>query len=641
MRIKNTQINTLNKESLAELMMDITNDVANAVAKTYGPYGANTLIQSTDTVYMTKDGWTVAQNLTYPNNGAKNALKKLIMDCMQSVLLKTGDGTSTVALLARAMYSRIYDTFINCEDTYNIKSLEKALTEVINKITVEITSCSKQVTDETIWEVIHRIALISTNWDEEMAQFIADIYQKTRNPIIKFENSGSDESYVEYIDGYEIKGQLLLKECFINDHENGKCTIQNPAILVFNHDITEEMFEILYLMANSIYQAHQRQLVVIAPDFRPQFVNTLRSVYMQQQRLGTSTSLPIAFKYYNNLQIDKDCIIDLCYLLGTEPVSEDNTEMSDMLNKLRDALKGKKYVDQMEKPDEEEKEMIYEHCAECMDETNAYLSELCGKCMEITLTDKYLMTTNMTNAKMDIINERKKDLEHEIEVKTKESAALSMITEGIRLKRIRLGKLKLNMGVIHVGGFGDAHLKQRRDALDDATRACEAAYTYGYAFGGNTTPLIASKKICDNLDATIQKIPKNEKSNIDTLKVQHILATIIHQSYREVIGVMWENKYGENIGTRKAIARTIDEVITRRTPFNIMTDDYDKRLISPVSGDIEILKGSMSLVMSMIGTNQFVFHDIRSIEDLERIAAIDESGDVQIEDQIKLAKGNI
>lgn len=626
--IKKTNLNTLTQRQLADLMKDISTDVAGAIAPTYGPYGANTLIQTADSVYSTKDGWTVAQNLTYANNGVYNALKKLMLDCAQSVLLKMGDGTSTVILLAREIYKRIHADFDNLLGVTNAKHLEKTLERVVDDICMKIAESAQSITSENETEIIKRVALVSTNWDEEMSQFIADIYGKTHNPIIKFENSGTEKSYVEYISGYEIKGQLMLKEFYITDHSTGKCNLDNPAVLMFSYPVGSDLIEALSMLANTF---EDRKLVIAAPDFTPDFVNSIKSINMANLRRGIPVIPMVLFQYYKKLNVDKDCADDLCYLLGTDMIAKENTEVSELFDDLKKAINNKIALGKIENPSKSDIDMVNEECINVMNAAHDYLSAIVGTCSHITLTDKYLLARDFTEARTDVIEQRKDELKCEIELKTKECAALSMITEGIRMKRIRLGKLQLNMGVIYVGGFGDANLKAKRDGLDDATKACEAVYQSGYTVGGGIAPVIA-------IDDVLNDSIGNEDSLYNRIGI------ILRQSYCSVLEIMYNNKFhdsidGESRMTGAKTATIIGGALTVRQGYNLLTDQFDPDLIAPVSGEVEILKGSMHMVAVMIGSNQLVFHDIHSIADIVEMKEIEEVGDISVETAKSLARG--
>lgn len=631
MNIKQSTLNRANNQELSELMLKICEDVAKAIAPTYGPYGANALIQSVDTVYSTKDGWTVLQNLTYGYNGVYNGLKKLIQDCAQSVLLLAGDGTSTVSLLAYHMYYGIYKEFIQSGTPYNVKELENALKNVINGVIERLALNAKEMPSaekdpEELRSVIQNIALISTNWDMEMATLIADVYSKTSNPIIKFENSGTEDSYVKYIEGFDIRGELLLSNYYTTDPKLGECNIANPAVLMFNHAITKDLLTTLVLVADIFHKDYNKTLVVFAPDFQADFINGLMSVNMTRLRDGQLGIVPcVPFKYYKKAITDKDCVEDLCILFGTDMISKENPEMSELFMDLKNALEDKLRADAMTNVPQEEINKIQTNAIATMRAAKEYLSKIAGTCDKIILTDKYALAQGFTNANDKMIEERRDKLKCEITNKTKEASALGMITEGIRLKRVRLGKLQLNMGVIYVGGYGDANLKSKRDALDDATKACEAAYKTGYTIGGGIATLIAIDDY-----STIHK---------ETLtSTEKVISTILSTSYINVIRTMFENKWGDKEERLIKTNGIISNSIAQKTAYNLITENFDDTLIIPLSVEIEILRGVMNLISVMVGSNQLIFRDINSIEDVERVAAINESGDVSMETQVKLLR---
>lgn len=625
MKIKQTSLNRLTKDELSELMLKVSEDVTNAIAPTYGPYGANTLIQSTDSVIATKDGWTVAQYLNYPGNGVLNSLKSLIINCAQSVLLKFGDGTSTVMILAHLIYKRIWKYFIYGGKPYNIKEVENVLKNTVDDICKILSSQAKFIDwDVDGKSIIRNIALVSTNWDSEMAEFIAEIYEKTHNPIIKFENSGNDKTHVGYINGYEIKGELQLPDYYVTDHTSAECVINDPVVLVFNYAIKEDKINLFNMVGNAIKSSYSRSIVILAPDFEPKFIGTLKSLNMERRRRGMEPLQCIPFKYYTHSKTDKDCVDDLCYLFGTDTISENNTDIAEMFADLEDAVRAKMAIDKDETASKDDVEKVYDHCSSLLDAANQYILEVSGTCKSITLTKKHLIAQNFTNANDKVINQRREDLQHELDVNMKECAALSMITEGVRMKRIRLGKLQLNMGVIYVGGFGETNLKGKRDALDDATKACEAAYTWGYTLGGGVAGLVAINHI------------NNVTDNKSELK--STLLNIIEESYRELLYILYSNKFGRGPQTESSVEEIINKSVEDRIPYDIISEAHNEHLISPVSGEIEILQGTMNLVMAMIGANQMVFQDIQSIDDVAKLEAIRECGDVTIETQSMLLK---
>lgn len=632
MKIKHSELNRLNKESLNERMLSIATDVAEALIPTYGPYGACTLIQSVDSVYSTKDGWTVLQNLTYGYNGVNNALKKLIQDCAQSVLLKVGDGTTTVTLLAQQIYKRVYETILSDKDTsYNAKELETTLKCVVDDICNKMMSSCNVITDDNMESTIRSIASCSTNWDEEMANYIVDIYKNTKNPIIKFENSGTENSYVKYTSGYDIKGELMLPDQYLTDRNSGECKIEKPAVIMFDYALKKEMLNIVAFIADMYANTEGRTLVVLAPDFQPDFINGLMSVNMTRVRAHKPYVSCVPFKYYVHGKTEKDCAEDLCILLGTDMISQANTDMAEMFSDVENAVAMKNNAMKDGSLSEEERQMYIDEERNTIMAAYEYLNTISGTCERITATDKYFLATGLNNANEKIINERKEKLMHEIDLETKEAAALSMITNKVRFKRIRLGKLQCNMGTIYVGGFGDANLKSKRDALDDATKACESAYRDGVIVGGGVAALRAIMELGQ------EALSEKELNSTRNTKLYVTLMNIIADSYVSVVSIMYQNKFGDRDADID-VRETIEKAARSNVGYNLITDEFDESLITPVNGEIEILKGCMSLVSVMICSNQLVFHDINSIEDADRVRAIDEAGDISVETAVKFAK---
>lgn len=631
MKLKQSELNKLDKESLNKRMLEISTDVANALLPTYGPYGACTLVQSVDSVYSTKDGWTVLQNLTYGYNGVNNALKKLIQDCAQSVLLKVGDGTTTVTLLAHQVYKRVYESILSKSTPYNTKELEVTLKCVVDDICNKMMTSSNVITDDNLEKTIHSIASCSTNWDEEMAGYIVDIYKNTKNPIIKFENSGTENSYVKYTTGYDIKGELMLANQYLTDRNSGECKIEKPAVIMFDYALKREVLNIIVFIADMYAKTENRTLVVLAPDFQPDFINGLMSVNMSRVRAHQPYVSCVPFKYYVHGKTEKDCAEDLCILLGTDMISQGNTDMAEMFADVEHAVVMKNNAMKDSSISEEERQAYVNEERNMIMAAYEYLSTISGTCESIIATEKYFLATGLTNVNEKIINERKEKLIHEIDLETKEAAALSMITNGVRFKRIRLGKLQCNMGTIYVGGFGDANLKSKRDALDDATKACESAYRDGVIVGGGVAALSAILKLRHEV------LSDEELKSTRNTKLYDLLMRIIEESYISVVSSMYQNKFG-NSDPSIDIKETIIAAAKSDIGYNVITEEFDESLITPVSGEIEILKGCLSLVSVMACSNQLVFHDINSIEDADRVRAIEESGDISLETALKFAK---
>ena len=175
------------------------------------------------------------------------------------------------------------------------------------------------------------------------------------------------------------------------------------------------------------------------------------------------------------------------------------------------------------------------------------------------------------------------------------------------------------MGIIKVGGYGKANLKTLRDALDDATRACEAAYRDGYTIGSSVA--IGS--------AILSKMDLLYGEDDGSLKRQIMGA--IYISFREVFKQLWENKGSNPIivqddctdgnwtfelpwnedGTKAEVSPEdlYDTCALNNWVYDIVNCEFDKKgdiIINPVNVDIEVLQGCLRLVLNCFSSDQLI-----------------------------------
>jgi chaperonin GroEL (HSP60 family) len=594
----NTKINAnlIKDEELKELIANIADETASIIASTYGPYGRNTFIHTMDRVYATKDGWNVLDHIRLGRDVVHNSLKKLIQDCAQSVLITVGDGTSTTVIGASVLNRRVI-SYLKEHPGINSKEIENALTKAVSVICDEIQNNVEYINEDNMESVIRRIALVSTNWDENMADIITDIYKTTHNPIIKIQNSGVEETYTTYIDGYDIAADLQLPNYYLTDRENCKCELEKPVVLVLNYTVPTKLSQGL-AMIGALAGADGKSLVVAAPDFEKSFIDSLITQNMAALRQNQQIVNIVPVKYIAGYKVDKDCVEDLCVLLGTDFIARENNDMDELFQDLIKTMLVKvPSIDSFETEEEYNITYANNEAAKQQMAMAAYqfLLQVSGTCEKITITDKYLLASGLTNKTENMLNQRIDKLKYELDAKIKDATALSMITDDIRVKRVRLGKLQCHMGIINVGGFGDAILKAKRDAIDDATKACEAAYRDGYIMGGGlaipyfTTKLINTTEVSDENEMVL-----------DCIK-------IIKEAFVDVMKTMYANKYFD-ADKSDVIAKAIED----GTPFNLITEEYDEDIVEPVNVNTEVLKGTMRLVLTMATSNQLLFNQYES-----------------------------
>ena len=322
--------NCIPKKEIRQRINDVLDYVDNIVCKTLGPCGHNAIIQQADKVFMTKDGWTVSTNI-HMENIIDNAIKSLIESCCQSVVLKAGDGTTTVTKAANTLNKALLN--YNHDDHFTIREVQETLEKATKAIAGRIRDNSIKITNDNLYEAIKGIALVSTNWDEDLSEIIATIYKETHNTIIKVEDSGTEQTSYRIINGYELAGDLLLPDFYLTDRTTGECNIEHPYIMVFDYKIQDKYFIPLFALGN-ILRSMNKTLVVMAPDFETTFIKHIESVNMAAANKGEAYMNLVPISVVNNYLIDKACISDFSVLTGACAITRHNDDIEEMFDDI-------------------------------------------------------------------------------------------------------------------------------------------------------------------------------------------------------------------------------------------------------------------------------------------------------------------
>ena len=584
--------NVISNDTFQPRVADVLGYVADSVANTLGPYGHNTLIQSTDRVVSTKDGWNVLKNITFDNT-IDNSIKSLIETVAHSVVLHVGDGSTTSTYASHKLLQNLLnDPDIN---DYPIRTLEDTLVKCVDAIEIQLRKNAVQITDENMAEMIHKVALVSSNWNKELADMIAEIYTKTHNPIIKVQNSGTERTYVEYVEGYDLSGKIM-SNMYINNVSDAKCELDNPKILMFNFQLTAKYVTPLVYLA-AMMKLHNETFVIMAPGYDKAFIDQFNALNNNSIRTSGTVINMVPVMYDNKFAIDRDCVSDFTILLNAKTVTQDDDDIKDMLDDITDTMSANA-------PAEGETVEEYQARKAGMIKTAvAYMLEnYCGSCGKAVINDKGILVSNIefNEFQNKLIQTRKDAVEAEIVAKTKEFDALTMITDDIRMKRIRLGKLQCHMGIIKVGGFGDADLKAKKDALEDTTRACEAAYRDGITIGSSLATLCAIEDVSNDLAELYR-----DQGGLDGLEA--IIMNAFCDTFISVFARLVRNKYANVSDT--AIINIVKTATEQRIGYNLLSDSFDHNfdVINPVNVDVEVIRATLKLIIICMTSDQFVF----------------------------------
>lgn len=544
---ENIKWNVVDEDVFKETMHTVFEAVARTIARTMGPFGTTSIIEEKGQLVTTKDGYNVLKRIRFDDSIANNILD-ILHDIVHKVVVTVGDGSTTSTVASHALLESIVDSGIL--QKIRRKDFFDELSYCANAIIDYIVRNAQAISPENLGEEIRRVAYISTNGDDHVSDIIADIYDKTGNPVIELLNSRTIDTHHEIIEGYQIKN-TYLDGIYINNDD--RCEHKNPMLLIFNHKLDyQEYYNKIIGPAIAKSMDLGRQLIVMAPYY-DNF--SLDQIARQANAVVASGSkrFPVI---YTNLSIlnnmSKVELNDFACMCGCSVIKED------VVNHIEDETFN--------------------------------LEDHIGEVETISVGPEFTLVTGFTKRNQamyeillqDAENKLKNELQLNIDSNTVSIASFEC-------KR-RLAKLQGMMSKIYIGGRSAMEKKTNHDAIEDAVKACESAYRYGINIGGSLIIPIAVSKIIDRDDMS---------------DIRKEILILLNNAFRNVFRVVLKNKYNDEKDND-----LVDEIIAKcvmdEMCYDLINDEFTNKIINPCYTDIEILKATTSIIGLLLSSNQYV-----------------------------------
>lgn len=551
--------NVIPKDEFRELVRGVFQDAAYILQNTLGPFGATTFIEEYGTNHVTKDGWQLLKYVS-PENPTDRAILKLLKSIAHQVVVKVGDGSTTSIVASDEMLRTIEQNDILMK--LSPRDLLKAINEIVDKIVEVIKDNAIEIDKNGDFEEIKHLAYISTNGDKHIPEMIQQIYQETGNPAISFATSKTNQTKLEIINGYKMNFMTYIDRIFINT-DDGTSLQNNPLIIMFNHRIDVDYYDKLIAPIINIASAMKKKLVVIAPAYTNKLMEKLSIILVQQYNvLKTTAAVFLKTSLINNHSYD--LYNDFGALCGC-------TVINDMMAK--DFLEA-----------EDQKEMLPK------------LQECIGGVETMEISDKYTFISGFINKDEERAQLLMNDAVSKYNEILSNSLEFETLTNDLINAKERVSKLKCKMGYIHVGGNSEIAKQANYDLVEDAVKACESAYKYGYNVGQN----LAIIRACDQLLAK-----GHEEGSLS--KVEELIYTCIIEAFIGVILRIFANK--RPVITDEDVQRIIEIIkkcITDDCAYDLYKETYSKDIINSCMTDVEILKSVGNMVALLLSSNQMV-----------------------------------
>ncbi|MDB4343473.1 chaperonin GroEL [bacterium] len=324
----------------------------------------------------------------------------------------------------------------------NAVEIKRGIDTAVKSVVEALKDMSIDITSQ---EQLKQVATISANNDDEIGALIATAMEKVgREGVVTVEESKTGETSLEVVEGMQFD-RGFKSPYFVTDNDNMSTTLDKPYILIYNGKLTQvkEMLPLLERVSQTA-----RPFLIIAEEVEGEALATL----IVNKMRGTLKVVAVKAPEFGDRRTQ--VLEDIAVLTDGTVVSSD---------------KGMK----LDKFD---------------------MSWL-GECRVATI-DKNTTTIVDGDGTEDLITARIEELKNQID-NAKSPYEMEKLQE-------RLAKMVGGVAIINVGANTEVELKEKKDRVDDALHATQAAIEEGILPGGGVALLRARKAIkTDDLGAKI------------------------------------------------------------------------------------------------------------------------------------------
>lgn len=596
-----TGMNVIDRDEYSAILVAISQLASDTVRKTLGPYAHTTIIDDGTFTYPTKDGWSVLNRLRF-SDPIYNTLFKLIKDISFRIVNKVGDGTTTAIVAANYFLNELNNHIEKCDKNNEkpirqadlIKMIDTARDNVIERL--KSTYCHR-IDPMGDMEDIRKIAYISSNGDDELADAIYNIYKETHNPNILVQLGTTKDLEYEIQHGYRLDCKFLNYKGYINTEDG---CFKNPSnepmlVAIFDHNVTYTQHMNFVSGIINYANATGKYVVIMAPYFDDVIASLLQS---KIEECFSAHQIPsiLLIQTAMSSTAQKEFVGDFALITGARMIDGAKVKAYNIMSR-----------NEKVPPEERVNDDILEvQEFKLLDNSSSIITSSFGMIRDASIASnhitihEYEKTPMYFNTLLEVettFNEAKKKSNKDTSVLNREYLDIYQ----------RYTRLIGTMGIIRVGGVSELEKHCKKDAVDDAVLACQSAFDEGFVAGLNVATIGA---IWDCMNIV------GEESNP---AYQFMYKAFVNTS----LDVL-RNKYPAKAKYWMNEAFTDEEIIDKCVSdymdygnvraFNIVTESFDFNeygggeytVINSISTDIEIIYAMCSILTLILSSNQFL-----------------------------------
>ena len=408
----------------------------------------------------------------------------------------------------------------------NAVQIKRDIDKAVKEVVEELRNIGEDISDE---DQLEQVASISANNDPEVGKLIATAIEKVgRDGVVHIEESNSSETYLETVEGMQLD-RGYKSHFFVTDNNTMTCTLKDAYILIADHKFTQvkELLPILESVSNT-----DKSLFIIAEDIDNEALATL----IVNKARGTIKVCAIKAPDFGDRR--KLILEDIAALTGGQ-VFDKNKGMN------------------LEK----------------------FSWDWFGEARAITVTKE---KTTLVDGKgtEEAINERIENLQNQID-----NSTTPFETEQLQN---RLAKMVGGVSIIHVGGYNETELNEKKDRVDDALNVTQAALSEGIVPGGGIALLNARRAITWSVDEEL-----NAKESIGA----DIVYAACAMPFEQIL-----TNAGYNGTAAQSYGEKLEKTKSDWDGFNIETDENNNFKEVGIIDPLKVTRTALENAAAVAGT---------------------------------------
>lgn len=647
---KDPAINVISKEEFEERVDKVFHLLWKTLAKSFGPYGAPTLIYNYPWSHVTKDGYTIFKNLSMDATETlvDQAIADMAGDICGRLNYSVGDGTTSAIIATNSIYQNyrnkrdeLKNKFILPRDV--IRKYEVIKEKIIKNLQTKVVQIRTEDLEQ-LKKNIHDVVYISSNGDETITEYISDLYKVLGAPAISCMLAPDGITKKRLIEGY--KYDLTINDRLYINSDDQTMVLDDADVIIFATKVTKSTYQNILKPLNTECKRRGRHLIVAAPSYDETALQQVIAVDLNNEYRKEHDVNLVLTTYRAISAHTRKLINDFAILTNTTIIDRA------LENSIIDQLSTGQQIFQVFNMDEREIPGL--RCLAMGEQTGLYnrgVDELPDGFAPVNkafpLVENYVDLGFVKHCSLglkssqftDLIYDKKRyevvlaEARADLEEKEKKYQKLGTFNLEVSQAQERLYALNLKMGIIEVGADTELSQKLLKDAVDDAIKAASSAFNHGVVLGCNT-----------NLIQVISDMYEEETDPVNKTLIEILLSGFI-DVYKTVLGNAFDNVTFENYSFEKktefenwvtekelrvediftdmealqqAIANsthngvyTVHDVLIQYSlltsqVFDISKFRYSTSVINSLQTDEEILKATIDLITILIVGNQMV-----------------------------------